>query len=83
VALHVDQIAAVLLCGRMPEVAPADVVEQGGRLKAGDVTAQFGRLLVRAQDDRDGIPADGRADPVFDGAVPGRLCFAIAGIVLQ
>ncbi len=76
VTLHVDEVAAVVLGGTVPEVPEADVVEQRRRLEARDVAAQLRRFLVGAQDDRHRIPADRRADPVLDVAVcvgPGFL----------
>ncbi len=73
VTLHVDQVAAVSVRRRMPEMPEADVVEQRRRLEARDVAAELGRLLVRAQDDRHGVPADRRADLVLELAIAGRL----------
>src|SRR5207249_8697491 len=72
-ALHVDQIAAVILRRRMPEMTEAYIVEKRRRLKARDVTAELGRLLVGAQNDRDRVPADCRADLVLELTIPGRL----------
>ena len=43
-ALDVDQIAAVLVGGGVPEVLEAGVVEGGRRLEAGDMAAQLGRI---------------------------------------
>src|SRR5205823_2236724 len=76
-SLHVDQIAAVVVRSRAPEMAEADVVEQRGRLEARDVTAQFRRLLVRAQDDGDRVPANHRANAVLQIAVARRLLLAL------
>ena len=77
VALHVDQVAAVLVRRRVPEVAEADVVEQRRGLEARDVAAQLRRFLVRAQDDRHRVPADRRADLVLELAIAGRLCLLL------
>ena len=43
-ALDIDKIAAVLVRRRVPEVTKADVIERRGRLKAGDMTAELGRI---------------------------------------
>ena len=77
VSLHVDQVAAMLIRRRVPEVSEADVVEQRRGLEARDVAAQLRRLLVRPQDDRHRIPADRRADLVLELAVAGRLCLLL------
>ena len=47
----------------------AGIVQRRRRLEAGDVPAEFGRGLVRAQHDRGGVPPDQRADLVLDRAV--------------
>ena len=73
VTLHVEQVAAMAVGGRMPEMLEAHVIEQRRGLEARDVAAQFGRLLVCAQDDRDRVPADRRADLVLELAVAGRF----------
>ena len=77
VALDVDQIAAVLVGGGVPEVLEAGVVQGGGRLEAGDVAAEFGQFLVGAQHDRQRVPADQRADLVLDRAVAGMPGLAV------
>ncbi len=77
VTLHIDQVAAVLFRRGVPEVTPTDVIQQRGRLEAGDVAAQFGGILVGAKDDRHGVPADRRADLVFDRAVARGLLFPL------
>src|SRR6188768_692612 len=77
VTLHVDQVAAVVRRRRVPEMVEADVVEQRRRLEARDVAAEFGRALVRAEDDRHGVPADRRTDLVLELAVPLRLLFVL------
>ena len=63
VALDVDQVAAVALGRRMPEMHEAGVVEGRRRLEAGDVAAEFGGFLVGAQHDGRGVPADGQQIP--------------------
>ncbi|MGY3033913.1 hypothetical protein ACVIIV_003083 [Bradyrhizobium sp. USDA 4354] len=75
VALEQDQLAAMVLRRRMPEMAEADIIGRCGRLEARNVTAELGALLVGAQHDRERVPADDRAQLVFDGAVArlGRL----------
>ena len=65
VALHVDEIAAVVLRARPPEMVEADLVERLGRLVARDVAAELGRFGIRLQDDRDRVPAnEGRRQPL-------------------
>ena len=66
VALHVDEVAAVLVGRGAPEVVEADLVQRRGRLVAGDVAAELGRLLVRAQHRAHRVPADQRADAVLE-----------------
>mmetsp|Transcript_4939 Transcript_4939/g.17780 ORF Transcript_4939/g.17780 Transcript_4939/m.17780 type:complete len:427 (-) Transcript_4939:721-2001(-) len=77
--LDEQQVAAVGLGRGVPEVAEADVVQRLRRLEAGDVAAEFGRVLVGAQDDRQCVPANDRAQAVLDGAVAGRLFFLFGG----
>ena len=62
VALDVDEVAAVLLARRVPEVVEADLVERRGRLVGGDVAAELGGLRVGAQHGGHRVPADDRAD---------------------
>ena len=65
VALHVDEIADVLVRAGAPEVVEADLVERLGRLVARDVAAELGRLRVRLQHDRDRVPAhEGGREPL-------------------
>jgi hypothetical protein len=63
VALDVDEVAAVVLAGRVPEVVEAHLVERRRRLEAGDVAAELARLLVRLEHHRRRVPADGRPQP--------------------
>ena len=77
VALDVDQIAAVLVGGGVPEVLEAGVVQGRRRLEAGDVAAQLRRFLVGAQHDGQRVPADQRADLVLDRAVAGMAGLAV------
>ena len=77
VALDVDQVAAMALGGRVPEMHEAGVVEQGRGLEAGDVPAQLRALLVGAQHDRQRVPADVAADPVLDRPVAGMRRLAV------
>src|SRR5262249_34388705 len=57
-------------------MSKADVVEGCRRLKARNVAAELGGFLVGAQNDRDRIPANGRAYAMLDGAVPFRALFS-------
>ena len=77
VTLNVNQVAAMLIRRRMPEVPEADVVEQRRGLEARDVATQLRRFLVRPQDDRHRVPADRRADLVLEIAVAGGLCLLL------
>ena len=77
VALHVDEVAAVLLARRVPEVVEADLVERRGRLVGGDVPAELGGLRVGAQHGRHRVPADDRADPVLELEVAGVRILAL------
>ena len=65
VALHEDQVAAVVLRRRVPEMVEADVVERRRRRVARDVAADVG-VLVRAQHHRHRVPAGVVADPLLD-----------------
>ena len=76
-ALDVDQVAAMTLGGRVPEMHEAGIIEQGRGLEARNVPAQLRALLVGAQDDRQRIPADVAADPVLDRPVAGMGRLAI------
>ncbi len=69
--LDVDEVAPVLLGGRMPEVVEAGLVQKGRGLEGSDVATQLGRFLVRAQDHRNRVPADQRADAALHGGVAG------------
>ena len=71
VALIVDQVAAMRVGRRMPEVHHADVVERSRRLEAGDMATEFGGDLVGAQHGRHSVPADQAADAVLDRPVAG------------
>src|SRR4051812_40487752 len=66
VALDEDEVAAVRVRRRVPEVVEADLVERCGRLEARDVPAELARLLVGLHDHRDRVPADRRADLVLE-----------------
>src|SRR3954465_6375430 len=50
VALHEDQVAAVLVARGVPEVVEARLVEDGRALVGGDVAAELARRLVRVED---------------------------------
>ena len=69
VALDEDQIAAVRFRRRMPEMAKADIVERGGRLKARNMTAELRTFLVGAENDGKSVPPDDGSQLVLDGAV--------------
>ena len=71
VALIVDQVAAMRVGRRMPDVHHADVVERGRRLEAGDMATQFGGDLVGAQHGRHRVPADQATDAVLDRPAAG------------
>ena len=71
VALYVDQVAAVLLGARVPEVVEAHLVERRRRLEAGDVAAELRALPVGLQHERRRVPADRRAQPSLHLGVAG------------
>ena len=79
VTLYVDEVAAVLGGRRSPEVVEADLVEERGGLERRDVAAQLRRLLVRAQDHRDRVPADERADAALHRGVPRERRLLVGG----
>jgi hypothetical protein len=63
----------------MPE---ADIIQRGRRLEARDMATQLGRFLVGAQNDRNRVPTDDRADTMLDVTVPVRALLALRGMVL-
>ena len=79
VALDIDEVATVLGGRRSPEVVEADLVEKRSGLERRDVAAQLRRLLVRAQDHRDRVPADERADAALHRGVPRERRLLVGG----
>ena len=79
VALHEDEVTAVVLRRRVPEVVEADLVERRRRLVAGDVPAELGGLLVGLQHRRHRVPADQRADAPLDRLVARVLRLLVDG----
>src|SRR5699024_8622094 len=77
-ALEVDQVAAVLVTGRMEEVIEADLVQRGRRGVAGDVAADAAVLAVGTHHHGHGVPAQNGADAPLDGRIPRR-----AGLVVH
>ncbi len=77
VALDVDQVAAVLVGGRVPEVVEADLVEQRGRLVGGDVAAELGGLRVGLQDRGDRVPADQRAQAALEVGIARQVLLLV------
>ena len=69
-SLHIHKITAMRVGRAMPEMHEAGIVQGCRRLKAGDVAAEFGRCLVGAHDDGNGVPTHQRADPMLDHSVP-------------
>src|SRR4051812_43694451 len=82
VALHVNEIAAMRVSRRMPEMSKADIVKRRSRLEACDVASQLRGFLVGPQDDCNGVPSNGRTDAMFNVSVPvgTRLAFRRYGI---
>ena len=78
-ALDVDDVAAVALGWRAPEMAEADIVQGSGGLEARDMAAELGGVLVGAHHHRERVPADHRADAPFDLAIAGVVRLAIGG----
>jgi hypothetical protein len=73
VALEIDEVAAVLVSRRLPEMIEADVVESGRRCEARDVATELEVLLSRAQYHRDGIPSHDRSQAMLELVAPGRV----------
>src|SRR5438105_13130624 len=75
VALQVEEIAAVLLAGRMPEMIEADVIERRAGRVALHVPAVLGRFLVRYDYQRPRAPPPDRREARLDleGGRPLRL----------
>ena len=71
VTLHEDQVAAVAVRRRVPEVVEAGLVEDRGRLVARDVAAELGGGLVRVEDRRDRVPAHDAAYSPLERLVDG------------
>src|SRR3974377_2475560 len=65
-SLDVDEVPAILFRWTAPDMAEADVVKRGGGVKARDMPAKLRRFLVRAQNDRDRIPANDGPDTMLD-----------------
>ncbi len=63
VALEEDQVAAVLLGGRVPEMVEAGLEELGRALVGGDVAADAFELLVGVDHQGHGVPAHQRHQP--------------------
>ncbi|MNG04545.1 hypothetical protein D3C84_876810 [compost metagenome] len=74
-ALIEDQVAAMLVGGRLEEVVEADVVEGRRGSEAGDVATQVRVLQVGAHDHRQGIPAHHGADAALHEQVAGHPRF--------
>ena len=55
----------------MPEMHEAGIVKRRRRLKARDMAAELGQLLVRLHNDRRGVPTHKAPDPHLDVAVAG------------
>ena len=66
VALQVEEIAAVLLAGRMPEMIEADVIERRAGRVARHVPAELGRFLVRDDYQRHRVPPRDRREARLD-----------------
>ena len=81
VALEVDEVAAVLVGRRVPEVVVADLVQGRQRLEGRDVAAELGGQLVRAHDHRHRVPANDRAQPPLERGSPGSFASRAGGIV--
>ena len=64
---------------RSPEVVEADLVKKRSGLERRDVAAQLRGLLVRAQDHRDRVPADERADAALHRGVPREWRLLVGG----
>ena len=77
-ALHEDEVAAVVVARRVPEVIETDVVEHRRRREARDVPADVG-VLVRAQHHGHRVPADAVADLLLDVEVARQVRLLVDG----
>ena len=79
VTLDVDEVTAVLLRRRVPEVVEALLVERRRGLVARDVAAELGAVGVRAQHEHDRVPAHVGTDALLERGrvVGGRVVRAV------
>ena len=77
VPLEINQIATVSICLAMEKMVEAHVIQRGSGCEAGDMSAQFGRILIRIQHNHHRIPAHQRAQAMFQFMVTGRTFFFI------
>jgi len=76
-SLDKDDVAAVILGRRTPEMAEADIVQGRRGLEARDMTAAFGGVLVGAHHHSERVPTDYRADAPLDLAIAGIVRLTI------
>ena len=79
VALEIDEVAAVLVAGGVPEMHEAGVVERRRRLEARDMAAELRGFLVRLDHDRGGVPAHVAPDMLLERAVAGMDRLRLGG----
>ena len=72
VALEIDQVAAVAVMGRIPEVLLAGAEQRSDRGEAGDMPAELVVVRVGARHHHHRVPAADRADALLEGDVAGR-----------
>ena len=77
-ALHVNEVAAAIVgCGRTPEVIEAHFVKRGGRSVGGDMATVFTALPVGGHHHRHGVPAEVGLQPTLERTVAGIRLLAL------
>ncbi len=75
--LEIDQVAAVPVVRRVPEVLLAGAEQRADRGEARDVAAELIVALVRLRHQHHCVPAADRADALFERHVAGRALFHV------
>src|SRR6266568_7002767 len=82
-SLYIHQVATVVVGGSVPEVHEAGVIERGGRLETGDVSAQLAGFLVGAQHHGSSVPAHQRTNAMLDRLIAGMRCLPLGRNCVQ
>ena len=77
VPLGKQQVPAVFVTGRPPEMVVSHIIECGGRCESGNVPAQFRTLAIGLDHHGHGIPADIGANAFFQHLVAGVRRFQV------